>query len=416
MQLSIPARWLSHLPSLRPLRALALRGSVLYALLPGSAATAQELLQLNFGVFSDNRPSAMVTLFKPTLAAIEAGMAQHLQRPVEIRLQIAGELDASIASLANGLFDFSRLQPAAYVDARRANQGIQLLAIEQVDEDDPYLGIIAVQAISTTRSVQELKGKSFAFGDEGSTIGRYLSQQYLQQQGVLAADLARYEYLGRNDRVGTAVAAGDYDAGALDGDTFRSLVNAGEPLRELARFTNVTQPWVARSDLPADITDALQETLLGLDDAELLKTLNISGFAPADDERYQSTRRAMEDNYRFFADPAAPDYMREPSVAAARAPTGANPPSEPRRDESAEVSNRPAAPADSQAGDALTISIRLPSDLLASAMSEKGKGKVVINLDFDQQGADARRPGRNDVEVDVQLPGTILSTIQPNEP
>ena len=62
-------------------------------------------------------------------------------------------------------------------------------------------------------------------------------------------------------KLGTAVGAGLFDAGALNESTFNKLVKKGVPIRELARFTNVTKPWIARAGLSDRIFNALQETL-----------------------------------------------------------------------------------------------------------------------------------------------------------
>jgi len=64
---------------------------------------------------------------------------------------------------------------------------------------------------------------------------------------VFAKDLASYDYLGRHDKVGAAVAAGKYEAGALKESTFKKQIKKGKPLRELARFPNVTKLWIASS-------------------------------------------------------------------------------------------------------------------------------------------------------------------------
>ena len=89
--------------------------------------------------------------------------------------------------------------------------------------------------------------KSFAFGNELSTIGRYLAQQYLMQHGIHEKDLSHYKYLGRHDRVGTAVA----------NKALEYLIDEkGALLRELeARINLVNIPCiVSESDLNGNIT------------------------------------------------------------------------------------------------------------------------------------------------------------------
>ncbi len=265
-------------------------------------AHADGTIRLNFGVYSSNKPSAMVRVYRPILKELEKNMTQRLNRNVDIRMQIAKDYDQGISHLINGRVDFSKFGPASYIEAKRMNNDISILAVENVLNSKVFYGIIAVGEDSDITRISQLRGKSFAFGDEGSTIGRFLSQLELEQAGVRASDLHRYEYLGRHDKVGTAVGAGSFDAGALNEKTFKKLVDAGEPIRELARFPNVTKPWIARSGLDDEILQALRESLLEVKDQKTLAALKIDGFLEGGDEDYKVIRKAMDNNSIFFAD------------------------------------------------------------------------------------------------------------------
>lgn len=269
-----------------------------------SQSAYAEALRLNFGVYSSNKPSAMVRVFKPVLNELESRMSEKLGREVDIRMQIAKDYDQGISHLTDGKVDFSRFGPASYIEAKKMNEDIRILAMESKKGEKVFYGIIATKADSEIETVEDLRNQSFAFGDEGSTIGRFLSQLYLEQNSIRSSDLNKYEYLGRHDRVGTAVGAGDFDAGALNESTFKKLVKAGEPLRELAKFPNVTKPWIARSGLDATIFEALQLSLLEIKQKEALKGLKIEGFLNGGDADYAVIREAMDFNYKFFESPS----------------------------------------------------------------------------------------------------------------
>ena len=275
----------------------------LAALTMSYSATAEDPIRLNFGVYSSNKPSAMVRIFKPALQELENRMSSKLQRTVDIRMQIAKDYDQGISHLTTGKVDFSRFGPSSYIEAKRMNNDIQIAGVESKNSAKVFYGIIAVKKSSTITDIKQLKGRSFAFGDEGSTIGRFLSQLYLEQNGIRAHDLSDYEYLGRHDKVGTAVGAGDFDAGALNEATFRKLVDAGENIRELARFPNVTKPWIARSGLDPEVFQALKESLLEITNPTALKGMKVDGFLAGNDEDYRVIKTAMENNYVFFSDP-----------------------------------------------------------------------------------------------------------------
>ena len=205
---------MAHTKTINNLRHLLnIKTLTLGAMLCAPMAVADDRVRLNFGVYSSNKPSAMVRTFKPSLNALENIMADKLGRDVDIRMQIAKDYDQGLNDLVSGKVDFSRFGPASYIEAKRSNDDIEILAMESKNSQKVFYGIIAVHENSDIKSVEDLRGRSFAFGDESSTIGRYLSQLYLENNDIRAEDLKSYKYLGRHDLVGTAVGAGDFDAG-----------------------------------------------------------------------------------------------------------------------------------------------------------------------------------------------------------
>ena len=142
-------------------------------------------------------------------------------------------------------------------------------------------------------------GKSFAFGNELSTIGRYLAQSQLLDAGIKGDQLKRYDFLGRHDRVGTAVGNREFDAGALKLSTFNKLRKKNVAIREIYRFENVTKPWIARAGLDEKISSALAVALLNLDDVAALKAIKKSGFLNGDDSDFDVIRKAMKKSEQF---------------------------------------------------------------------------------------------------------------------
>jgi len=257
-------------------------------------------IQLKFGVYTSDKPSEMVKSFRPTLNAIESGLANRLGEPVKISMQVANSYEKGVDDLVSGAVDFARFGPASYITARESNPDIRILAIESKKGRKEFNGVICVAKDGPLQGMEDLKGKRFAFGNEHSTIGRYLSQLHMQENGIRAGDLAAYEYLGRHDTVGAAVAAGQFDAGALKESTYKKMLDKGSSLRAIATFKNVTKPWIARSGMPDRVFENLQAVLLGMDDPDALKALKKDGFLAGADADYAVIRTAMQQNPRFF--------------------------------------------------------------------------------------------------------------------
>jgi len=275
-------------------------GFICTIVLAANPAVSTAVENLSFGVYTSNKPTAMVKQFRPVLNAIEAHMSKTLGDEVKIRIQVAQNYEQGVEHLASGKVDFSRFGPASYVEAKKANSDLEILALESKDGEKTADGVICVREDSPITDVTDLKDKRFAFGDEQSTIGRYLSQQYLAKNEIYAADLKHYDYLGRHDKVGTAVGAGNYDAGALNESTFKKLVAKGEPIRVIAKFPNVAKPWIARSGLSERIMDAMRQALLDMDDPVALKSLKRDGFLRGNDKDYAVIRESIENNHVFF--------------------------------------------------------------------------------------------------------------------
>jgi len=221
-------------------------------------------VSLNFGVYASDKPTTMVKKFRPILNDLEQIMSLELEEPVSIRMQVSSSYEAGVHAVASGNVDFARLGPASYVRVMKLDPSVRLVAMKDPPSADT------------------------------------LSQQYLLQHGIKAADLGSYAYLGRHDRVGYAVAAGKFDAGALKESTYKKLLKRGVALRPIATFENVTKPWVAKSGLDERVFSALRLALLDYKNPSGLKALGKDGFVSGSPEDYVTINAAVRHNPEFF--------------------------------------------------------------------------------------------------------------------
>ena len=77
--------------------------------LAGFPVASLAVQHLSFGVYTSNKPTAMVKKFKPMLKAIEKDLEARLGEPVKIRIQVAKDYTQGIQHLANGKVDFSEI-------------------------------------------------------------------------------------------------------------------------------------------------------------------------------------------------------------------------------------------------------------------------------------------------------------------
>lgn len=273
----------------------------LFAVLGGTGGPAQAKLSLTFGAYSSDKPSAMVAQIRPSLNQLAKDMTAILGEEVRIGMQVTRSYEDGVGLVVSGKVDFARLGAASYVAAIGRDPGLEILAMENKRGAKTFRGIICVGQDSDVTELGQLKGRSFAFGNKRSTIGRYLAQLALLRAGILAEHLGRYEYLGRHDKVGRAVGSGLFDAGALEETTFAKLVKQGVPIRAIASYNAATKPWVARQGLDPRVKQALRQALLNLSDPSALRALRFDGFLSGDDSDFQDTRLAIGENSQFFA-------------------------------------------------------------------------------------------------------------------
>lgn len=259
-------------------------------------------INLVFGVYASNKPTEMVAKFRPILNELEKQMGLILNEPVDIQMKISPDYEEGQRQLLNNEVDFSRFGAISYVLVKDKQPEIEILAIESEHGNYYFKGVIAVPIDSELKSLGDLKGKSFAFGNEQSTIGRFLSQLLLTQQGIKAKDLSKFSYLGRHDKVAAVLNAKKFDAGALNEKTFNQSVENGKKIKALAYFPAPTKPWITRKGLPERIKIALSQSLLKFSNEAALENLNYEGFLPPNEEIYETIKDAIEFNPQFFLD------------------------------------------------------------------------------------------------------------------
>lgn len=255
-------------------------------------------LTLNFGVYQSEKATAMYRKFSPVLEFMNDDLDARLHRSVDVKLTIFKSYEEAIEALVRGEIDFARFGPASYITAKAKQSGIELLGLELDNGERTFKGAIVVGKDSPIQSLADLKGKRFAFGDQNSTIGRYLAQAELVQAGIHAEDLRGFQYLGRHDTVASAIEIGDYDAGSLRLSVLKDLNKRGA-LRVLTTFENVGQPWVARAGLDPDLLENLRRSLFAIKDPTILKDLKITGIVPTSDDEYRVVREGMKHAEEF---------------------------------------------------------------------------------------------------------------------
>jgi len=253
---------------------------------------------VKLGVYTSDKPSTMYIKFKPIVDYLSKDLSGRLNKDIKVELKIYKTYQQAQDALIAGEYDFARFGPASYIIVKQKNPAVKLLVMENKKGKKRFNGVIITTTNSQIKSLADLKGKTFAFGNEDSTIGRYLAQNELLKDGIKGQDLQSFKFLGRHDTVFKAVSLGDFAAGSVKESTLKTY-NNNNSVRVIHKFPNVTKPWLAKATLDENLFQALKQSLLGLKDKKILKAHKVDGFYETSDKDYDFVRQGMNSSKQF---------------------------------------------------------------------------------------------------------------------
>lgn len=201
--------------------------------------------------------------------------------------------------LGENVIDLAFICSGPYVRGRDAH-GFNLLAAPVVEGDWHYYSYLIVNENSPHESLEDLKGKTFAFTDPESNTGRMVPIYWLHEMGFCPKDyFSDLIYTYSHDNSIMAVSKNLVDGAAVDHLIWDYFHKSGSDITRNTRVIKKSQPFgippiVASPGLSQDKALELKEILLNmhLDDRgeEILASLLIEKFVAAEDQWYDSIR------------------------------------------------------------------------------------------------------------------------------
>jgi len=259
-----------------------------------SAVFAQAADVLKVSAIPDEAPTELLRKFKPLGAYLE----QQLNMKVEF-IPVA-DYAAVVEALAADRVDLAWLGGFTFVQTRiKTGNAVPLV---QRAEDEKFTSKI-ISADPAVQSLQDLKGKTFAFGSVSSTSGSLMPRYFMLQDGIKPEDFfSRIAYSGAHDATAAWVQAGKADGGVLNAAVWDKLVAAGKVDSDKVRVIATTAPyydynWTVRGNLDAALQDKLKAAFLALDPANpehkaILDLQSASRFIETRAENYQGIEEA----------------------------------------------------------------------------------------------------------------------------
>lgn len=261
----------------------------LFGLISLPAGADGKLRELTLGSVAMDIPAVMHQRLSP----LAAYLSTELKRPVRVRP--APSLSKAADDIAHGSVDIAYLTPVAYVRAHKAGK-VRILAKTVTRDKDQFRLMLVARTASSIRSVRDLAGKRFAFGDPAALLQRAV----VVNAGVRLEELGSSTYLGHYDNIARGVANGDFDAGILKDTTAAQWKDKG--LR-VFYSSPLLPPYniVVNNRLDDKLVRAIQNALIKLHPADpshqkVIQSMDTSytGFAVAEDSDYDVVRRLIE--------------------------------------------------------------------------------------------------------------------------
>ena len=259
-----------------------------------SAVLAQAADVLKVSAIPDEAPTELLRKFKPLGAYLE----QELGMKVEF-VPVA-DYAAVVEALAADRIDMAWLGGFTFVQARlKTGNAVPLVQREQ----DAEFTSKFITSDPAVKSLQDLKGKTFAFGSVSSTSGSLMPRYFMLQDGIKPEDFfSRVAYSGAHDATAAWVQAGKADAGVLNASVWQKLVDAGKVDTDKVKVFATTPTyydynWTVRGNLDADLQAKIKAAFLALDPAKpeqkaILDLQAASRFIETKPENYEGIEEA----------------------------------------------------------------------------------------------------------------------------
>ncbi len=242
---------------------------------------------LSFGAISTVDKSIMEKKLKPIISYI----SKTIKQP--IKFQTGFDYLDTIEKFKLKKYDLGFIGPAPFLLAmQNTDKPLQIIVGLNTKNNGYFHSVIIVKNTSSIKSLEDLKGKSFAFGSPQSTLS-YFMPMYLLKKQNLDKKLSNIVFLGKHDRVAKYIIMGKYDAGGIK----QSVANKYKKYIKIIAKTQDVPDFiiVASTNMPKQTVQKIREALLKPEAQKLAKFIKPSatGFIKREEKDYDILKNIM---------------------------------------------------------------------------------------------------------------------------
>jgi phosphonate transport system substrate-binding protein len=264
----------------------------------GPALAQQEEGVLRFGMIPSEDAAKLIRDSGPFIEQLEKATGMKVKPFVAI--DYAGVIEALKAKKLEAAF----LGPFSYVLAR----DVVGAPVEPVGRGvmahtgkSSYRALFITPAKSDVNKLEDLKGKTFAFVDPGSTSGNLVPRYVFKTVGIDPdKDFKALRWSGTHDGSLIAVAEGKVDGAVIADEVYDLNLKKGIVKPERVRVIHASDPipgspFVVRTDLSADLRDKITKGFMSVKNANFGKLGTILEMDPAKDSDYNVLRNLVKE-------------------------------------------------------------------------------------------------------------------------
>lgn len=249
--------------------------------------------RLRIALLPDENAATIIQNAAPLKAYLETALGKTIE------IMVTTDYSSMIEAMRFGRIEVAYFGPLSYVLAKSRAPEIEPFAVGIERGSPTYNGVLIAQAGGSVTKVEDIKGKSFAFGDQASTSSHLIPRAYLAKRGLVAGTDYTAVHLGAHDAVARAVQSGQIPAGGLSKAIFDNLVQRGTinatKVVEIGLSDPIPNyPMVMQGNLAPALKESIRNAFLTMKDAEVLKSFRIQGFAATDDKAYDVLRETAK--------------------------------------------------------------------------------------------------------------------------
>jgi len=258
-------------------------------IIPSISIAVGQTTELKFGSVAMDIPAVMHRRLTP--------LTQYLSKKIglQVNLKLSPNMSAAIKDVAKGSVDLAYLTPVAYLKAHKKGNA-SILVKTVTNNKASFQLMIVVREGSEIKTIADLEGKSFAFGDKAALLQRAV----VVGAGVNLKKLGSYKFIGHYDNIVRGVMNKDFDAGILK-DT-KAFAWQKKGIRILHSSPHLPPYNIAvKGNLDHVIVKKLKQAFLDLDinkpeDKLVIKSLSnkYNGFAATSDQEYDVVRKLIK--------------------------------------------------------------------------------------------------------------------------